>query len=99
MAERAKKADQERREVARRARDSFRRNSSQLNVCFDTDNHARIIFQPSPSNPSNKTNSDIENDRKTQTPSTGKHSPAHNSKQATTEDQECSTSSNQNHRS
>ncbi len=55
LEERAKKADRERRETARRARDNFQRNSLQLNVCFDTDNHATILFQPPPLNFSNKT--------------------------------------------
>lgn len=35
--ERAKKADRDRRETARRARDQFQRNTIELNVCFDTD--------------------------------------------------------------
>ncbi len=53
--ERAKKADRERRETARRARDNFQRNSLQLNVCFDTDNHTTILLQPPPLNSTNKT--------------------------------------------
>ncbi len=53
--ERAKQADRERRDAARRARDNFQRNSLQLNVCFDTDNHTTILLQPSPLNPTNKT--------------------------------------------
>ncbi len=52
--ERAKKADQERREIARRARDNFHQNSLQLNVCFDTDNHTTILLQPPPLNLSKK---------------------------------------------
>ncbi|CAF4710792.1 unnamed protein product, partial [Rotaria sp. Silwood2] len=62
--ERAKKADRERRETARRARDNFRRNSSQLNVCFDTDDQTTIFFQPSPLNLSNKTNQESKNVKK-----------------------------------
>ena len=62
--ERAKKADQERREIARRARDNFHRNSMQLNVCFDTDNHTTILLQPPPLNTSNKTNRDTTNEKK-----------------------------------
>ncbi|CAF1379370.1 unnamed protein product [Rotaria sordida] len=62
--ERAKKADRERREIARRARDNFRRNSSQLNVCFDTDNHTTILFQSSPLNPTNKINQENKNEKK-----------------------------------
>ncbi|CAF2828126.1 unnamed protein product [Rotaria sp. Silwood2] len=54
---RAKKADQERREVARRARDLFHRQSSQINVCFDTDNEKKIILQSIPLNSSNRTTS------------------------------------------
>lgn len=53
--ERAKKADRERREAARRARDNLRRNSVQLNVCFDTDTHSTLLFQPTPLNSSNTT--------------------------------------------
>lgn len=45
--ERAKKADQERREAARRARDHYHR---QLNVCFDTDNQTIFTLQPMPLN-------------------------------------------------
>ncbi|CAF3810944.1 unnamed protein product [Adineta steineri] len=56
--ERAKQADRERREVARRARDSYLKHSSQLNVCFDTDNHTTIL-QPPPLNSSNKSNPPI----------------------------------------
>ncbi|CAF4639725.1 unnamed protein product [Rotaria sp. Silwood1] len=62
--ERVKKADRERRETARRARDNFRRNSSQFNVCFDTDNHTTIFFQPSSLNSSNKINQKSKNERK-----------------------------------
>ena len=54
--ERAKQADRERREVAQRARDNYRRNSMQLNVCFDTDNHATILLQAPPLHSPNKSN-------------------------------------------
>ena len=62
--ERAKKADRERREIARRARDSFHRNSLQLNVCFDTDNHTTILLPPPPLNSSNKINREATNEKK-----------------------------------
>jgi len=53
--ERAKKADQERREAARRARDYYHRQSSQLNVCFDTDNQTTFMLQPMILNASHRT--------------------------------------------
>ncbi|CAF1446928.1 unnamed protein product [Rotaria sp. Silwood1] len=52
---RAKKAEQERREVARRARDLFHQQSSQINVCFDTDNQTIFTLQSIPLNSSNRT--------------------------------------------
>ena len=55
LEERAKKADQERREAARRARDCFHRQSSQLNICFDTDDHTTFALQPIPLNANNRT--------------------------------------------
>ncbi|UJR33130.1 hypothetical protein I4U23_020587 [Adineta vaga] len=61
--ERAKKAEQERREIARRARDSFHRNSSQLNICFDTDNHTTILLQSPPLNSSDKINRESTNNK------------------------------------
>lgn len=51
---RAKKAEQERREVARRARDFFHRQSSQTNTCFDTDDQITFALQPIPLNSSNR---------------------------------------------
>ncbi|CAF0930295.1 unnamed protein product [Adineta steineri] len=46
--QRAKKADQDRREAAQRARDYFHRqsSSSQLDPCFDTDEHITFALQP-----------------------------------------------------
>ncbi|CAF1441452.1 unnamed protein product [Rotaria sordida] len=66
---RAKKAEQERREVARRARDLFHRQSSQLNIDFDTNNQTNFILQSIPLNSSNRTismkkNVEIELDEK-----------------------------------
>ncbi|CAF5171978.1 unnamed protein product, partial [Rotaria magnacalcarata] len=52
---RAKQADQERREAARRARDLFHRQSVELNVCLDTDKHTEFTLQPIPLNSSNRT--------------------------------------------
>jgi hypothetical protein len=55
LEERAKKADHERREAARRARDYFHRQSSQLNICFDTDDNTTFALQPIPLNANNRT--------------------------------------------
>ncbi|CAF3145998.1 unnamed protein product [Rotaria socialis] len=100
LAARAKKADQERREIARRARDSFRRNSSQLNVCFDTDNHTTILFQPSPLNSSNKANQATKNENKIHIQLTDKHTSANESKQQSPIEQEqCSEAIIERHRS
>ncbi|CAF0939719.1 unnamed protein product [Adineta ricciae] len=44
--QRAKKADQDRREAAQRARDYIHRQSSQSNVCFDTNDHITFTLQP-----------------------------------------------------
>ncbi|CAF2113186.1 unnamed protein product [Rotaria magnacalcarata] len=100
LAERAKKADQERREIARRARDSFRRNSSQLNVCFDTDNHTTILFQPSPLNPSNKANQATKNENEIHIQLIDKHTSANESKQQLPIEQEqCSEAIIEHHRS
>ncbi len=73
--ERAKKADRERREAARRARDNFHRNSLQLNVCFDTDNHTTILLQPPPLNSSNKINRETTNEKNIHIEFIGKKSP------------------------
>jgi hypothetical protein len=62
--ERVKRADRERRETARRARDNFHRNSMQLNVCFDTDNHTTILLQPPPLNLSNTINRETSKEKK-----------------------------------
>ena len=57
--ERAKKADQDRREAARRARDYYHRQSSELNVCFDTDNQTIFTLQPIPLNSSISTDKKV----------------------------------------
>ena len=74
VAERAKKAEQERREIARRARDNYHRNSAQINVCFDTDNHATVVLQPPPLNTSDKINRESENGKQIQIEVTSKES-------------------------
>lgn len=51
---RAKKADQERREAARRARDLFHRQSLELNTDFDTDRNTEFTLQPMLLNSSNR---------------------------------------------
>ncbi len=48
--ERAKKADQEKREAARRARDYYHGQSLQPNICFDTDHQTTFTLQPIPLN-------------------------------------------------
>jgi len=48
--ERAKKADQEKRETARRARDYYHGQSLQPNVCFDTNKQITFTLQPIPLN-------------------------------------------------
>lgn len=73
--ERAKKADQERRETARRARNNYHKNSLQLNVCFDTDNHTTLLLQPPPLNSSNKINRETTNEKKIHIEFVGKKPP------------------------
>lgn len=46
LEERAKKADQERRETARRARDYYHRHSSQENLDFDTNDQQLFTMEP-----------------------------------------------------
>lgn len=60
--ERAKKADRERREAARRARDFYNRHSSLSNICFDTDNDSIIELHPMPLNSSIRSTSKRETD-------------------------------------
>ena len=50
LEERAKKADQDRRDTARRARDYYHRYSSQENLDFDTNNQELFTMEPIPLN-------------------------------------------------
>lgn len=64
--ERAKQADRERRETARRARDNFHRNSIELNVCFDSENSNSILLETSPFNSSSTISRESSNEKNIQ---------------------------------